>query len=74
MSIKTKASPAFLETLDPLILDYLSSHQDWVNNRFPNAGGLRQQPYRWVRAMRILDSENAKIEMADRAKSKTRNG
>ena len=37
----------------------IHSHIDWESNRLPRAGGLDDQPNKWVTAMRILDGAKA---------------
>jgi hypothetical protein len=58
-------------------LRMIHSHMDWESNRLPRAGGLDDQPYKWVTAMRILDSEKASESIkfrAERAKVEARKG
>lgn len=58
-------------------LRMIRSHVDWESNRLPRAGGLDDQPYKWVTAMRILDSEKATESIkfrAERAKVEARKG
>lgn len=44
-------------------LRMIHSHIDWESNRLPRAGGLDDQPNKWVEAMRILDGKKATVSI-----------
>ena len=65
--LMTSGRGTVLSRLSAQVIGWISSHPDWKRNRFPFAGGLYDQPARWVQAMRILDSVEAHIERTNRA-------
>ena len=58
-------------------LRMIRSHVDWESNRLPRAGGLDDQPNKWVTAMRILDGAKAQASIKireEREKKAARKG
>ena len=47
---------------------WINSHVDWKHNRLMCAGGLEDQPARWVTAMKILDSVEAEVAIENNKK------
>ncbi len=79
-AVRGKLVDATRKRVSKWALRMIHSHVDWESNRLPRAGGLDDQPYTWVAAMRILDAAKAQAsikireERAKKAARSAKNG
>ena len=76
-AVRGKLRDAAYKAVSKWALRMIHSHIDWESNRLPRAGGLDDQPNKWVDAMRILDGAKAEASIEvrkEREKKAARKG